>query len=134
MGAVSRRYLTKYDTGDPDRFYETITLERLDLKPLDKHAAQVLKYLVVYDVLIIKGVTFSRAQVGLSERYDLNKIYAPAFQTTYRVRNHLYLSKGRFEELLLKPDEFVKKTRTRLDSLVKPKSEIDQQRTLFEDY
>jgi len=134
IGAVSRQYLTKYDTGDPDRFYETITLERLDLKPLDKHAAQVLKYLVVYDVLIIKGVTFSRAQVGLSERYDLNKIYAPAFQTTYRVRNHLYLSKDRFEELLLKPDEFVKKTRTQLDSLVKPKSKIDQQKTLFEDY
>ena len=134
IGEVSRLYLRKYDTGDPDRFYETITLERLDLKPLDERAAQVLKYLVVYDVLITKGITFSRAQVGLSERYDLNKIYAPSFETTYRVRNHLFLSKDKLEELLLKPDEFVKKTRARLDSLVKHKKEIDQQRILFEDY
>ena len=133
IGEVSRLYLRKYDTGDPDRFYETITLERLDLKPLDERAAQVLKYLAVYDVLMTKGITFSRAQVGLSERYDLNKIYAPAFQTTYRVRNHLYLSKDKFEELLLKPDEFVKKTRTRLGSLVKRKKDVDQQRTLFEE-
>ncbi|NQE46543.1 hypothetical protein C5S31_11030 [ANME-1 cluster archaeon GoMg2] len=133
IGEVSRLYLRKYDTGEPDRFYETITLERLDLKPLSNEAAQVLKYLAVYDVLMTKGITFSRAQVGLSERYDLNKIYAPSFQTTYRVRNHLYLSKDKFEELLLKPDEFVKKTRARLDSLVKRKKDVDQQRTLFEE-
>lgn len=134
IGEVSRLYLRKYDTGDPDRFYETITLERLDLKPLGKQAAQVLKYLIVYDVLMTKGIMFSRAQVGLSERYDLNKIYAPCFQTTYRVRNHLYLSKYKIEELLLEPGEFVKKTRARLDSLVKRKKEIDQQSTLFKDY
>lgn len=133
IGEVSRLYLRKYDTGEPDRFYETITLERLDLKPIDERAAQVLKYLAVYDVLMTQGITFSRAQVGLSERYDLNKIYAPSFQTTYRVRNHLYLSKDKFEDLLLKPDEFVKKTRARLDSLVKRKKDVDQQRTLFEE-
>ena len=127
IGEVSRLYLRKYDTGDPGRFYETITLERLDLKPISKEAAQVLKYLSVYDVLMTKGITFSRAQVGLSERYDLNKIYAPCFQTTYRVRNHLYLSKYKFEELLLKPGEFIKRTRAQLDSLTK--KEI--QRTLF---
>jgi len=124
MGEVSRSYLRKYDTGELGRFYETITLERLDLKPLGKRAAQVLKYLAVYDILMTKGITFSRAQVGLSERYDLNKIYAPSFETTYRVRNHLFLSKDKLEELLLKPDEFVKKTRARLDDLVKPERQI----------
>lgn len=129
IGEVSRLYLRKYDTGEPGRFYETITLERLDLKPISKKAAQVLKYLSVYDVLITKGITFSRAQVGLSEHYDLNKIYAPSFQTTYRVRNHLYLSNYKFEELLLKPGEFVKRTRERLDSLTKKKI----QRTLFDE-
>jgi hypothetical protein len=132
IGEVSRLYLTKYDTGEPGRFYETITLEKLDLKPLGERAAEVLKYLVVYDVLMITGITFSRAQVGLSERYDLNKIYAPCFQTTYRVRNHLYLSKDKFEKLLLEPGDFVKSTRARLDSLVKHKKD-DQQRTLFEE-
>lgn len=131
IGEVSRLYLRKYDTGDPDRFYETITLEKLDLNPLSERAAEVLKYLVVYDVLMITGITFSRAQVGLSERYDLNKIYAPSFQTTYRVRNHLYLSKYKFEELLLKPGEFIKRTRARLGSLVKPEKGI--QKMLFEE-
>jgi hypothetical protein len=132
IGEISRLYLTKYDTGEPDRFYETITLEKLDLNPLSERAAEVLKYLVVYDVLMIMGITFSRAQVGLSERYDLNKIYAPSFQTTYRVRNHLYLSRDRFEQLLLEPGEFVKSTRARLDNLVKHKKD-DQQKTLFEE-
>jgi RIO-like serine/threonine protein kinase len=132
IGEISRLYLTKYDTGEPDRFYETITLEKLDLNPLSERAAEVLKYLVVYDVLMITGITFSRAQVGLSERYDLNKIYAPSFQTTYRVRNHLYLSRDRFEQLLLEPGEFIKSTRARLDNLVKHKKD-DQQKTLFEE-
>jgi hypothetical protein len=131
IGEVSRLYLRKWDTGEKDRFYETISFERLDLKPLNEKAAELLKYLIVYDVLIIQGITFSRAQVGLSERYDLNKIYTPCFQTTYRVRNHLYLSKHKFEELVLEPTEFVKGTRSRLDILVKPKKEV--QKGLFDE-
>lgn len=129
IGQVSRLYLRKYDTGERDRFYETISLERLDLKILSEKAAELLKYLIVYDVLIIQGITFSRAQVGLSERYDLNKIYTPCFQTTYRVRNHLYCSRNKFEELLLEPGEFVKKTRAQLNKLVKP----GRQLRLFEE-
>ncbi len=129
IGQVSRLYLTKWRTGERDRFYETISLERLDLKTLSKQAAELLKYLIVYDVLTIEGITFSRAQVGLSERYDLNKIYAPCFQTTYRVRNHLYLSRDKFEELLLEPGQFVRKARIRLEELIEPKKQLD----LFEE-
>lgn len=132
IGEVSRLYLRKWDTGEPSRFYETISLERLDLKPLSKKAAELLKYLAVHDVLVIEGITFSRAQVGLSERYDLNKIYAPCFQTTYRVRNHLYLSRNRFEQLLLQPGQFVKRVRARLDELIEPEKQ-EEQLTFFEE-
>lgn len=125
IGEVSRLYLRRWKTGEPGRFYETISMERLDLEVLDEKAVQVLKYLIVYDVLIIAGITFSRAQIGLSERYDLNKIYAPGFQITYRVRNHLYLSKNKFEELLLEPGKFVRNTRSRLDDLVVSKQNVE---------
>ena len=49
----------------------------------------------------------------------MNKIFAPAFQTTYRVRNHIYISHKRFEDLLLFPDVFVKKHRNKLGKSIK---------------
>lgn len=131
IGEVSRLYLRNYDTGEKDRFYETISIERNDLKDLSKKTLQVLKYLIVYDVFITEGMNFSRAHVGLSQRYDLNKIYSPCFQITYRVRNHLYLNKYKFEQLLLNPEEFIKITRSKLPSLTMPNSQI--QKTLFDE-
>lgn len=131
IGEVSREYLTKWNTGEKGRFYETISIEKTDLRPLSKKADRILKYLVVYDILITEGMNFSRAQFGISQRFDLNKIYAPCFQTTYRVRNHLYLSKNRFEELLLQPEIFVKKTREKLGLYIRPETQV--QKKLFDE-
>jgi len=130
IGEISRLYLEKYETGEKDRWYETISIERLDLNKLNKLAEKVLFELMKNDFLVVEGITFSRAQFGLSNRYDINKIFAPAFQTTYRVRNHIYLSKKRFEELLLFSDIFVRKFRNKLGKSIK-RSGKGHQRTLF---
>jgi tRNA A-37 threonylcarbamoyl transferase component Bud32 len=119
IGEMSRQYLERYDTGEEGRWYETISLERLDRGPLPDIAQNILYELVKYGLLLDEGITFSRAQFGLLPRYDLNKIFAPAFQTTYRVRNHIYVSHERFIELLVKPDKFVNRHRRKLDELAK---------------
>ncbi len=107
FGQVSRNYLTNYDTGDPSRLYETISFERLDLENLSLEAQTRLQSLVQYDVFMTTGTNFSRAHVGLAARYDLNKLYAPAFRITYRIRNHMFLSSKRLELLLTNPNKFV---------------------------
>ena len=132
FGELSRMYLQEYETGDPLRRYETISLERLDLKPLCIEARQILDELLKQGLFIEEGTNYSRAQVGLSRRYDMNKIFSPAFETTYRVRNHLYLSKDRFEQYLLKPDEFLRHHRRKLTDLTE-KTRAKSPGRLFDD-
>jgi tRNA A-37 threonylcarbamoyl transferase component Bud32/DNA-binding transcriptional ArsR family regulator len=117
IGEMSRQYLERYDTGEEYRWYETISLERNDNTALSSKAQHILNELVKEGLLLEEGVTFTRAQIGLSRRYDMNKIFAPAFQTTYRVRNHIFLGHNRLEEFLLKPDAFVSRHRRKLDEL-----------------
>jgi len=139
MGEISRQYLEKYKTGEDGRWYETISLERLDRAKLNPRAHKILSELVKYGLLLDEGITFSRAQFGLCPRYDMNKIFAPAFQTTYRVRNHMYLSKERFEELLLSPHAFVNRHRNKLSELatrrtISPLKPLPRQQRLFGDH
>ena len=126
IGEVSRRYLQNYNTGEEGRWYETITVERLDRRSLDSRAETILTKLIEFNLFIDEGITFSRAQLGLSQRYDMNKIFSPAFETTYRVRNHMYLSHRQFATLLLRPGEFVSKHRKKLDTLVLKKNEAPE--------
>jgi hypothetical protein len=130
IGEISRQYLEKYDTGESHRYYETISVERLDRSSLSSEAQRILEELVKYGLLLDEGITFSRAQLGLLQRYDMNKIFAPAFLTTYRVRNHMYLSQQRFEELLLKPDVFARRSRKKL-GLLAQRGRTASQKSLF---
>ena len=134
VGEMSRQYLEKYDTGDMNRWYETISLERLDRAPLDSEAQSILNELVKYGLFLDEGTTFARAQFGLCQRYDLNKIFAPAFQITYRVRNHIYVGRERFEELLLRPDSFVRRHRDKLKLLTHKTRAAFQPSFLDNDY
>lgn len=129
VGEISRQYLRNHDTKDAKRWYETISIERLDQERLDDKSQRLLDELVKYGLLLKEGVTFTRADIGLGTRYDLNKVFSPAFEITYRVRNHLYLGHGRFQELLLAPDAFVRKHRQRFDLI--DKTDADQQVSLF---
>ena len=46
--------------------------------------------------------------------FVLNRIYCPAFKIGYRRDDHLRLSKGRLEQLLLAPDHFIREGTRRL--------------------
>jgi len=131
IGQMSAEYLRNYDTTDPRRWYETISLERLDSQKLESRAAYLLRELVKYGLILKEGVTFTRADIGLGTRYDLNKIFAPAFEITYRVRNHLYVGRDRFEELLLRPGQFLRRHREKLESLARNSEEELSQQSLF---
>jgi hypothetical protein len=130
LGSVSRMYLRSYETGDPRRWYETISIERADNLPLDSEASAVLEGLVRNGLLVDEGMMFSRTQLGLVQRYDMNKVFAPAMKTTYRVRNHLFMSLKVFEQWLIRPSDFLEKHRGRLAALA---GNHLPQRELFED-
>ncbi|MBT9175217.1 MAG: hypothetical protein DDT22_00891 [candidate division WS2 bacterium] len=128
---MSKEYLKKYDTGDEHRWYETISIERTDRQKLNQTTQATLMKMVEYGLLLDDGHTFSSAQFGLCQRYDLNKIFTPAFETTYRVRNHIYLNKERLNKLLLSPDLFIKYNKKKLRELAQSKQ--IQQKGLFGD-
>lgn len=132
IGEMSRQYLERYPTGDPLRWYETISLERKDRDPLNPKAARIFRDLIKNGFLLDEGTTFTRAQFGLSWRYDMNKIFAPTFQTTYRVRNHLYVNRKGLQELLLRPVDFVSRHKARLGTLIPSSGTPDYEPSLFE--
>lgn len=127
IGNISADYLKRYDTKESNRWYETISISRLDQKKLTVYTNDIMIELIKYGLLIVEGTTFSRSQFGLSQRYDMNKIFAPTFQTTYRVRNLMYVSRDNLELLLETPDAFLKKHRNKLESLLRLNQNVVQE-------
>jgi tRNA A-37 threonylcarbamoyl transferase component Bud32 len=134
VGEISWRYLTTYDTKTKHRWYETISVDRNERGQLSQGAWEVLVALLKNDLFVAEGVNYSWSQVGLGIRYDLNKVFAPAFRTTYRVRNHLYMSNEGFAELLSRPASFVRRHAKKLGDLVPPLStQLSAQQRLFDE-
>ena len=123
FGAVSQRYLSREVTREEGRKYEVITIERRDSKELSEEAKERLRKLIRYSVFIDRGLSFSREEIGLVQKFTLHKKFTPALMTTYREREHLRLSKEQLERLLLQPDEFKKE-------LLNKSSEISEERQL----
>lgn len=133
IGEISWRYLTTYDTGTDKRWYETISVDRNEKGALDEEAFIILKELLKNDLLMAEGMNYSRSQVGLGVRYDLNKIFTPAFRATYRVRNHLYVSNAKFAQLLTYPGQFVRLHSRKLKELCTPPKSKNSQKGLFDE-
>jgi tRNA A-37 threonylcarbamoyl transferase component Bud32 len=133
IGEISWRYLVSYDTGSPNRWYETISVDRNERGGLEPCASRLLAELLKHDLLLAEGMNYSRSQIGLGVRYDLNKVFTPAFRTTYRVRNHLYVSNATFSELLAHPGQFVRAHARKLGSLQKTSRDRSTQRGLFDE-
>ena len=133
IGEISWRYLTSYDTGTDERWYETISVDRNERGRLDTNAMAVLEALLKNDLLVAEGMNYSRSQVGLGTRYDLNKVFTPAFRTTYRVRNHMYVSNASFGELLDHPGHFVRRHVKKLGDLTTKPNRKSGQKGLFDD-
>jgi len=108
FGGISQSYLSREITREAERKYEVITIERRDSKKLSEKARERLRKLIRYSVFIDRGLSFSREEIGLVQKFTLHKKFTPALMTTYREREHLRLSKEQLERLLLQPDEFKK--------------------------
>jgi hypothetical protein len=106
FGEISRRYLSREITSEVGRKYEVITIERGDSKKFSEKAGERLRKLIRYSIFIDRGLSFSREQIGLVQKFTLHKKFTPALLITYREREHLRLSKDRLEKFLLHPDEF----------------------------
>jgi len=124
FGEISREYLRREITGEKGRKYELITIERRDNKAMSDKAEELLRKLIRHSVFIDRGLSFSREQIGLVQKFTMHKKYAPALMISYREREHLKLSNIQLEEFLLAPDQFREK--------ILKKGEDDYQLRLFD--
>jgi serine/threonine protein kinase len=106
FGEISRKYLTREITKEKFRKYEMISIERTDAKKLQEDAESIFITLIRYSIFLDRGLSFSREEIGLVQKFTLHKKFTPALMTTYREREHLRLSKDRLENFILHPDEF----------------------------
>ena len=104
FGEISRQYLAREITKD-ERKYEMITIERTDNNKMSDDAQKILRALIRYSVFLDSGLSFSRDEIGLIQKFTLHKKFTPALMTTYREREHLRLSTERLEKFLLYPDK-----------------------------
>lgn len=108
FGQVSRDYLTREITKEEGRKDEVISIERCDNDELSEDAKEMLRILLRHSIFTDTGLSFSRTQIGLVQKFTLHKRFCPALRITFRERERLRLSKNQLELLLLSPDEFAK--------------------------
>lgn len=106
FGEISRQCLKRGITDEKDRRYELIAIERRDNKIISDEASDLLRKLIRHSVFIDRGLSFSREQIGLVQKFVLHRKYTPALKTTYREREHLRLGNTQLEQFLLHPDKF----------------------------
>lgn len=112
IGSTFRLYLRAERGGK--RVRQHLAIERNDIGDLAPDADAVLRRLVTFGVLDQTKVAYARDDNMKKPLYVLNRIYCPAFKIGYRRDDHLRLSKGRLEQLLLSPDHFIRDGTRRL--------------------
>ena len=129
IGSVFRIYL-RAERGKK-RKDQYLAIERNEFAELDAEAAIILKELIKYGIFDDSRLDYARDDNVKKPIYILNKIYCPVFSISFRRDQHLRLSKGKFEQLLLNPSSFVKDGTKRLRA--ESSSGKPSQKTLFED-
>jgi len=112
IGSTFRLYLRAGRGGK--RVRQHLAIERNDIGDLSSDAEAILRRLVTFGVLDQTKVAFARDDNMKKPLFVLNRIYCPAFKIGYRRDDHLRLSKGRLEQLLLAPEHFIKDGTRRL--------------------
>ena len=85
-----------------------LAIERNDITPLTSEAEFILKKLVSFGVLDSSKAFVARDDKRKKPIYVLNRVYCPAFSIGYRRDDHIPLSRGKLEQLLLVPHSFRK--------------------------
>ena len=96
------------------RLRQHLAIARNDIGDLAPDAEAVLRRLVTFGVLDQTKAAYARDDNMKKPLYVLNRIYCPAFKIGYRRDDHLRLSKGRLEQLLLSPEHFIRDGTRRL--------------------
>jgi hypothetical protein len=112
IGSTFRLYIRAGRGGR--RVRQHLAIERNDIGQLTPDAEAVLRRLVTFGVLDQTKVAYARDDSMKKPLYVLNRIYCPAFKIGYRRDDHLRLSKGKLEQLLLAPEQFVRDGTRRL--------------------
>lgn len=112
IGSVFRTYLR--EEKGKTRKRQHLAIERNDFSSLSGEAQIILNHLISFGVLDDTKLEYARDDRILKPIYVLNRIYCPAFSIMFRRDEHLRLSQGRFETLLLDPGAFVKTGTKRL--------------------
>jgi serine/threonine protein kinase len=114
IGSTFRKYLKSEATRTRPR--QHLAIERNDIGELTSEAEEVLRRLITFGVLDASRAGYARDDEVKKPFYVLNRIYCPAFAIGYRRDDHLRLSKGKLELLLLDPQRFIREGTKRLRS------------------
>jgi serine/threonine protein kinase len=128
IGATFRHYL-RAEIGR-ERKRQHLALERNDLSDLHPTAEFMLERLISFGILDDAKLQYARDDQVKKPVYVLNRIYCPAFGISYVRDEHLRLSRGKIEMLLLNPQLFNREGTARLRAL--PENQRDLFSDLFE--
>ncbi|MES9905504.1 MAG: hypothetical protein ABW168_22855 [Sedimenticola sp.] len=106
LGSVYKFYLSQEKGKERKRQY--LAIERNDSYTLSADAETILRHLVTYGIFDESRSEYARDDGVKKPLYVLNRIFCPSFSIAMHRDNHLKLSKGKFEQLLLDPVDFVK--------------------------
>lgn len=110
IGSTFRAYLKSQVQGSASVEHPRthLALERNDLAQFDPTAERLLQELVTFGVLDSGKAFIARDDQRKKPIYVLNRIFCPAFSIGYRRDDHVPLSGGKLEQLLLAPYSFRK--------------------------
>ncbi|TGT57735.1 protein kinase family protein [Mesorhizobium sp. M00.F.Ca.ET.170.01.1.1] len=87
---------------------QQLAIERNDLEELHHEAEVMLERLITFGILDATKLQWARDDNVKKPLYVLNRIFCPAFGIGYQRDEHLKLSKGRLEQLLVTPERFIR--------------------------
>ena len=112
IGSVFRIYL-RAERGK-ERKNQYLAIERNEFAELTPEAGFILMELIKYGIFDDSRLDYARDDNVKKPIYILNRIYCPVFGISFRRDQHLRLSKGKFEQLLLTPSSFITEGTKRL--------------------
>ncbi|MDX8465740.1 hypothetical protein RFM26_08595 [Mesorhizobium sp. VK23B] len=87
---------------------QQLAIERNDLEELQREAETMLEKLITFGILDGNKLQWARDDNVKKPLYVLNRIYCPAFGIGYQRDEHLKLSRGKLEQLLVTPERFIR--------------------------
>jgi len=122
LGEISRKYL--YEFGQigkqKGRHQEKIRIEVNGIKKLDTTVVLLYQAMIKFGVFTDAGTGYPWGDIITNVRLIMRRIYAPAFQISFRNRECVRLTPDRFESFLREPQMYSKRGTKFLEDLNQP--------------